>query len=296
MRVYVAMLSALRAICTAMLATFLVFCALRLALPDASSSLLGRHADALAKSTLQAQLHHDQDLLAAFGSKLGEFARGEFGTSFRSGVSIREQLFARVSVSLMLLLPGIVIAHIVSLLIISRRWDSPFIWFFAALLSAGGMLLIALGVQYGGAWFKVTHVRVLSTCALALVLTAQLLPLYSPILRGTDAEQVRRANGALGFSKLRGELTVLRVHALPLLTLAVGSLVVQIFAGAVVLESVFNIPGMGLWVRDSALSLDAPVLLAVTAVATLAVSVSTAALRLSEIWLDPRVGQYRAAG
>jgi ABC-type dipeptide/oligopeptide/nickel transport system permease component len=284
-----ALLSVLRAILVAVLATFAVFCALRFALPDANTALLSRHADAAARASLHTQLHNDQPLLPAFAAQLADFARGEWGSSFRSGVAIRTQLAEKLSISLSLLLPGIVLAHIVSVLTASRGLRSGILGLSVALISASGMLLLALSVQYGGARIGISSTGVLASVSLLLVLVAQLLPMYAPVLRGTQADLIRRASSALGYSRLRAELSVLRVNALPLLTIALSSIAVQLFAGAVVLESVFNVPGMGLWLRDAALSVDAPVLLAVTAVATLAVSLTASVLRLTQAWLDPRV-------
>jgi peptide/nickel transport system permease protein len=74
----------------------------------------------------------------------------------------------------------------------------------------------------------------------------------------------------------------------PLLTLA-GFLIPRLVGGSLLIEAIFNIPGVGSLMLDSILSRDLPVVLALTLVSGLATLAGTMSADLLIVWLDPRV-------
>jgi len=65
--------------------------------------------------------------------------------------------------------------------------------------------------------------------------------------------------------------------------------VAELIGGTVVVETIFNLQGLGSWVLDGALNEDLPVTLAVTLVATVAVSILSLCADVTYAYLDPRV-------
>jgi peptide/nickel transport system permease protein len=101
---------------------------------------------------------------------------------------------------------------------------------------------------------------------------------------------VARAKGLPGRLVLRRH--VLRNSLLPVITV-LGLMAPAIVTGAVIAESVFNYPGMGLLFWQSALSQDYPVLLAVTLVVALATIAGNLIADLLYAVADPRVRYVR---
>jgi peptide/nickel transport system permease protein len=117
--------------------------------------------------------------------------------------------------------------------------------------------------------------------------------LRSSLLDNLTEDYVRTAK-AKGASELRVMLGhVFRNALLPVITL-VGLSLPGIMSGALITESVFNYPGMGLLFWQSALSQDYPVLLAVTLVVALATIAGSLLADLLYAMADPRVRYVRA--
>jgi len=103
------------------------------------------------------------------------------------------------------------------------------------------------------------------------------------------AEDYIRVARAKGLSE-RLVLTrhVLRNSLLPVITI-LGLSLPDIVAGAVIAESVFNFPGMGLLFWQSALSHDFPVMLGGTLIIGVATVVGNLAADVAYSTLDPRI-------
>lgn len=117
--------------------------------------------------------------------------------------------------------------------------------------------------------------------------------LRSSLLDNLTEDYVRTAK-AKGASERRVMLRhVFRNALLPVITL-VGLSLPGILSGALITESVFNYPGMGLLFWQSALSQDYPVLLAVTLVVAIATIAGNLVADLLYAVADPRVRYVRA--
>jgi peptide/nickel transport system permease protein len=73
----------------------------------------------------------------------------------------------------------------------------------------------------------------------------------------------------------------------------IGLTLPYIFSGSLIIEELFNFPGIGLLFWNSQQNRDFPVLLAVVLVATLAVVIGSLIADLGYAWLDPRVRYVR---
>jgi peptide/nickel transport system permease protein len=101
-----------------------------------------------------------------------------------------------------------------------------------------------------------------------------------------DYIRTARAKGASGVRILFRH--ALRNALIPIVTL-VGLSLPAIVGGALITETVFNFPGMGLLTTNAALQTDVPILLGTTLVATLATVVGSLIADILYAVVDPRV-------
>src|SRR5262249_33600414 len=108
------------------------------------------------------------------------------------------------------------------------------------------------------------------------------------VLEALRAEFVRtaRAKGVPPSGILRRH--ALRNGLLPLLTLA-GAILPTLVGGSVIVERVFQIPGMGNLAFESARALDYPTLLAITTITAALTIVGFLGSDLLYAWADPRI-------
>ena len=80
----------------------------------------------------------------------------------------------------------------------------------------------------------------------------------------------------------------LRASLLPVLTMF-GMDLGLLFGGAIIVETVFNLQGLGQWAVSSVATGDLPVILAVTLVSSFAITLANVAIDICYAFLDPRV-------
>ena len=80
----------------------------------------------------------------------------------------------------------------------------------------------------------------------------------------------------------------LRASLLPVLTMF-GMDLGLLFGGAIIVETVFNLQGLGQWAVSSVATGDLPVILAVTLVSSFAITVANVVIDICYAFLDPRV-------
>lgn len=234
------------------------------------------------------------------------------GFSYSTDAAIAPQLWQRAQVTLELVLGAAVLWMLIGIPV--GVWSAlrPRGWFDRSSLVVGlvfistpafwlGLLLLYVfwdmlgwlpGTGYvafssdPAAWFG--HM-LLPWITLALAFAA----VYARIIRSnmidTMSEDYIRTARAKGLSERRivGH-HALRASLVPIVTLLAVD-VATLIGGTVVIETVFNLQGLGSWVLSGALNEDLPVTLAVTLVATIAVSLLSLVADVIYAYLDPRV-------
>jgi peptide/nickel transport system permease protein len=124
-------------------------------------------------------------------------------------------------------------------------------------------------------------------------LTLVTIALFSRYMRSSVLEQTVQDYVRTARSKGLSNNAVLFHHVLrnaliPVITL-IGLSLGGLLSGAVVVESVFNYPGMGLLFFQSAVDDDFPVLLGVTVVVALATVIGNLVADLLYAVIDPRI-------
>ena len=312
------------AMVTLFIVTFVVF-ALLCALPgepqggdDASRPLPPEY-----RAALRAQYHLDEPWPARYGRWVKDLWRGELGTSFSAQQPVAAMLKERFPVSAGLnalaLLAMLGIAVPLGILSAARPdgpWDRAG-WIATTALYAVPVFWTALLLQWLFAirlgWLPLSGISTdgarhpsagfaFADAAWHLVLPAACLAsgglayvsrfVRTNIVESTAGEGGRAAR-ARGLSMLQYAARHGVVAAVvPLLTLA-GFLIPRLVGGSLLIEAIFNVPGLGSLLFDSILSRDLPVVLALTLLSGLATLVGTTLSDVLILWLDPRVRHAR---
>lgn len=306
------------ALLTVLLASFFVFFAVQALPGDVAQQLLGQDATPDALAALRETLGLDQSVWARYGEWLLGAARGDFGLSLVSGAPVGPDLLIAFRNSMLIALPAMIVGVTLSLtlgVIAGVRRGRP---------SDHAISLISLVVMSVPEFMVATILVLLFAIALpifpAVVLrgdtatVAELLPsVWLPVIVLTLAMAayiVRTARSStidvmasefVTTAELKGLSTrqVVWRHAVPsalLPTLNVVALnVAWLLGGVVVVENVFNYPGMGKLMIESVFDRDLPTIQAIAVVSALVYVVCNLAADLIALALDPRLRTRRKA-
>ncbi|MDF2598262.1 MAG: binding-protein-dependent transport system inner rane component [Methylobacterium brachiatum] len=266
----------------------------------------------------------DRSLPEQLATYVGKVVRGDLGYSFFFNEPVSRLILGRLPATALLVLsslglavlagaglgilgarrPNGLLSHVVSLVAIAGN-AAPVFWtglmllvVFASLwpvLPVAGMEDVATprhGLAYG---LDVAQHLVLPALTLGIVYVAQ----YSRLMRASmidalNADYVRTAR-----AKGLPERIVIGKHALrnaliPLVTM-VGLQFGQLFAGAILVETVFAWPGLGRLTFDSILRRDYPTLLGILFCSALLVIAANLVTDLLYRLIDPRIRAGRPA-
>ena len=287
------------------------------ALPgDPAGVMLGPEATPAQVQALRAELDLDTPLGARYLGWLGDLVRGDLGTSVHHDRPVTALLAERVVPTLQLTLAALLVAVAVGLpagVVASRRPGSVLdrtvtLLATSATAVAGFFLamLLVLLFAVGLGWLPATgsvplsedpvaHLRHLVLPALALGLPLAGIParvLRAALLDLVDADHLAAAT-ARGVSPHRRLLRHELPGALAPTVTVLGTAVADLLGGAIIVETVFNLPGMGQLVGTAIAHRDLPVITgAIVVLAVVHVLVSLA-VDLVVAALDPRVDRVR---
>ena len=255
-------------IVTVWLASVVVFAVLQLVPGDPALLMLGVNAQPDTLAALRGQMGLDQPVLARYLHWAAALARGDLGVSLTYARPVAELVAERLAVTLPLALLSLVISTALALplglLAAARRgrggdWavlgfsqlgvSMPSFWIAILLI-----LLFSLTLHWfpaggfpgwGGGIGPALHALLLPALALAVPEAAILARVTRTAVLDTLAEDHIRTARAKGV----GRVAVLLRHALPNALIPVATVLgLQIsflVAGAVVVENVFTLPGLG---------------------------------------------------
>ncbi len=276
-----------------LLASGLSFSLVELLPGDPAIAILGDQASPAQVEALREQLGLNQPLVQRYAHWLTRTLSGDLGRSHRTGEAVITTLAQRlpVSIQLMLLAQLLALAMAVPLALYAahkqHQWPDRLISNLALLglsiptyvYAIGLIAVFALGLGWlpASGYRSEQHATLQALLLPALALALAEMPVYLRMLRhdlvatlGMPHAQTLRANG-LSQRRLLFKYA-LRPSAFTLITLVAlnaGNLI----AGAIIIESIFALPGMGrllieaLYARDIMLIQGAVVVAAVTFVA-----------------------------
>lgn len=265
----------LRYLITIWIASVIIFLLIRVIPGDPAAVALGITATPESLAALRAQLGTDQPLVAQYLSWVGGLLTGDFGTSLSSGQDVSPLILDRMQVSLILVGCSIVLSLIIAvpLGVLAARRGGVVISGVSQVGIAipsflAGILLISvfavgLGWLPANGWIPpdqdfLGFIRrlILPVLALTAVQAAILTRYVRSAVVDVMSEDFMRTARSKGMSLGRA----LRVHglrnaALPVLTVT-GLQLTSLVIGAVVIEQVFVIPGIGSMLLDSVSNRD----------------------------------------
>jgi peptide/nickel transport system permease protein len=282
---------------------------------DPAAYILGENADQATIDALHREMGFDQPLVVQYARWLINVLRGDLGRRLRSNepvaTAIAQRLGPTVELALLSLLIGVAIALPLGVLAATRAttWiDRLFTILAMAGLAMPGFWLAILLIMLFSVQFRVLPPSGYSPIGDGVWgnLRLMILPAFT-LGVGFAATVMRQARASMvevlwenyvRTARAKGlrEIRVLFGHALrnamiPVATV-IGLRIGQLLGGAVVIETVFAIPGIGRLAVDGLLQRDFPVTQAVVLVMGAFVVLINLTVDLAYGFLDPRI-RYR---
>ncbi|MFI7063114.1 ABC transporter permease [Kribbella sp. NPDC050124] len=298
------------AVLVAMIATITFLLAFS-ATGNVARNLLGENATAEQLAAKNAELGLDKPLLAQFGTWAEHAARGDLGISWFTNEPVAQAIANRLPVTLSMVVLAVALTALIS------------VGLGVAAAVRGGWLdrviqvLSVLGFALPNFWVALVLVVFLSVTLGVLPATgyvrlsespggwasALVLPVASLVI-GSTASAAQQVRGAV-IDVLRQDFirtlrargisprSVLFRHALrnaatPALTV-LSLQFIALLGGAVVIEKVFAIPGLGTLTINAALQGDVPVLMGVVVTLVVLVVVVNLVIDIVSGWVNPKV-------
>lgn len=285
-------------------ASVVIFTLLRAVPGDPARVALGVSATEEAVAELSARLGLDKPLPVQYFDWVSGLLTGDFGISMSSGKDITDTVIERAGVSLTLTLVAMAVSLVVAVPVgvyLARRTHSPDGAVVGALSQVGiivpsflvGIALVALfSVRLGwlpaNGWGTPAH-AVLPVASLALVQASILTRYVAASVREEMGKDYVRTGRALGASIGNVLFTsALRNAALPVITV-VGVQLASLVVGAVVIERVFTIPGLGTMLLDAVGNRDLATVQTVMMVIVAFTLVVNLIVDLTYTVVDPRI-------
>ncbi|WP_298752859.1 ABC transporter permease [uncultured Serinicoccus sp.] len=297
---------------TLVLVSLITFGLLHLTPGDPAQVAAGPDADEAAVDAARQRLGLDRSLVVQYASWAGNLLRGDLGTSFVQNRAVLDMILERLPVTLSLVGLSLVVSLLIALplgvLAATRRdtildrgavlWASTGIAlpdFFLGLL-----LVLAFAIHLG--WFPatgfvplgenpglwLTHLvlpAVTLGTTVAAELTRHIRASLSDVLE-LDYVRTARAKGIGGSRVVLKH--AMRNAALPVMTVF-GIQLARLLGGTVIVEQIFNLPGIGQLIVASIFQRDLPVILGMGVFIASMVLVVNLLVDISYGWLNPKV-------
>ncbi|MFJ4219421.1 ABC transporter permease [Curtobacterium luteum] len=300
------------AVLTVVLASLFVFLAVQALPGDVAQQLLGQNATPEAVQQLRASLGLDQNVWLRYLEWLGGAVHGDFGTSLVSGSPVAPTLFTAFRNSMLIAVPAMLVGVTLSLFLgvvagvrRGRTTDRVVSVVSLVVMSVPEFMVatvLVLCFAIGLPLFPAVVLRgsdatvgeLLPT--IWLPITVLTLAMAAYIVRTARSSTIDvMASEFVTTAELKG-LPMRRVvwkHALPsalLPTLTVIALnVAWLLGGVVVVENVFNYPGMGKLMLESVYDRDLPTIEAIALLSAVVYVVCNLVADLVALALDPKL-------
>jgi peptide/nickel transport system permease protein len=294
--------------------TLVVFLMMRFIPGDPVTNMMGEMFSQEDADRLRKELGLDKPLLVQYGKWLGLLLRGDWGNSLFTHQPVLTDILYRLPVSLELLVLSTIVSLLIALPAGTIAAVRPNTWKdYSAMVVAmagvsipefflGVMLFLLFGLVLGwlpvsgyvplleNPWGNLIHM-VLPVIALGLPRAA----LLTRLVRASLLEVLKMEYVTTARAKGLGEQFVILKHALknaliPTVTV-IGLQVGFLIGGAIVIETVFAVPGIGSFGIDAIIKRDYPQVQAFVLVGALVFVLANLVVDLLYVVIDPRI-QY----
>lgn len=285
--------------------TFIIYFLVNLSPADPAVIILGADATEESLEDLREELGVNKPFMVRYFDFIGNAIKGDFGKSYFTGRSVTYEVMARIPHTLKLTLGGVALAMILGTMlgIICAVYQYSFVdniistlsIFAAAMPGFWLSLLLLLLFSQGLGWFPSSGVDqgLRSFILPVFTLSVPYIGQYVRYTRSSMLDTIRQDYITTARSKGNTERAIVFRHALknallPLVTIT-GLFVANLMSSAVVIESVFAIPGVGLLVLDSIRKKDIPMVLgSIVFLATFFLLI-TIIMDILYAYIDPRI-------
>lgn len=306
----------LMALVVLVIVSLLVFIVMRMLPGDPMLMYLsGKQLEEISPEELalaRARFGLDRPLLVQYGSWVNGLFHGDMGVSLLTHQKVSDLIAPRLPVTLHIGLLAFVISTILGIAagVVSAirrgRWVDQVVTLLANLgitvpiFWLGILMIYIFGLKWNvlpifgytspftDFWLNTKQLIMPVFCETIFGLSATARQTRSSVLEVIQQDYIRTA-----WSKGLIERVVIIKHVLknaliPVVTLS-GMGISQILGGAVLIETVFSIPGMGRLAVDAIFSLDYPIVQALVLLTAIMVTAANLIVDISYGWLDPRV-------
>jgi len=292
--------------------TIIAFSLVQLVPGDPVLSLVGTETHEEEIQRLRKEMGFDKPLVLQYAHWISKVAQGDLGMSLRYKEKVNRLIAQSAPISLFLGAVSFVIGMLIGIpagiitavrrgkLIDSVITACSNIGIAVPVFWLGVLLIYVFGVHLG--WLPVSgYTSPFENLGLSLrkvVMPVACLSLFQIAIlarqtRSSMLEVIQQDYIRTAWSKGLSERIVIMRHALknafiPVITVG-GVLVAQLVGGAVLTETIFNIPGMGRLIVTGVLQNDYVVVQGCTLVVALVVAFINLIVDISYAWLDPRI-------
>ena len=293
--------------------TILVFFLMSFSKVDPAYNALGESASPEAVAAYHVQYGLDDPWPVRYVRYIGDLLHGDMGTYGATRQSVSGRIATALPVTMQLTFMGLIMGAIVSFLfgvlaaLYRDRWPdqvirifsiaglaTPSFWLAVLLILVFSSYLHALPASGNlpsfasnpGGWFAR---MIMPAVALAVPLTGQMTRIVrTAMVEELDKDYVKTARGAglpervvVGKNVLRNALIT------PVTTL--GMKIGYLMGGAVVIEVIFNLPGMGMCIQDGVSGNEPNLIMGVVVVVALAFIVINIVVDMLYLLINPRI-------
>ncbi len=306
-------LSRLVSLCISLIvASLVIFAAIEVIPGDPAAFMLGLNAAPDTVAALRAELGLEGSLPARYLNWVGGLLTGDFGTSYTYRVPVSELVAARLWVSLPLTIYAIILSTVIAIpvgmLAAARRGSAadvgvmgatqlgiaiPNFWFAMILV-----LIFAINLKWFGAggfpgwdagFFPAIKALTLPAIALALPQASILARVMRSSMLDTLGQDYIRTARAKGLSERQTAVRhALRNALIPVMTI-LGLQFSFLLAGAIIIENVFFLPGLGRLIFQGITQRDLVVVESVVMLLVFSVILITFVIDLTYALIDPRL-------
>ncbi len=297
---------------TLLLVSFLVFLAFTVISGDPAISKLGTEATPERLEALREEMGLNRPFLVRYFDWLFSFTGGDMGESYSYGMPVSEMIIDKLPITLTMTVLAfiMVIAISIPLGIYAARHQGGRIDRFIIIINqmimsvppffAGILITVVFGVilklftpggyvSYSQSFGKFLGYLIFPSLAIALPKAAMSMKL----LRSSLIEQSALDYTRTAYSRGNTTKDVLYKHVLqnamiPVVTF-LGMALADIFTGSIIIEQVFNIPGLGRILLTSISNRDYPVVMAIIVLLAFAVIVINFLVDIIYNIIDPRI-------
>ncbi len=290
----------------------LIFCIMRMAGGDPARQLVGIDATEEVYEAMRAKLKLDDPFFVQLADYLGRlFLKGDLGTSYMTHTAISRDMAVRLPYSLAIGGVSILVATLIGVwlgmqsAIHAGKWQDKLCMVFAlggvsmpkfwlALLL---LLLFAVKLQWlpaagvGGIQFYILPVLANSFHGIAS---------FARQSRSSMLEVIRSDFVITAKAKGLSFREVIYKHALPNALIPVVTMIGTQFAvmisGSIVIETIFSIPGLGVYLTTGINNRDYPVVQSVIVVISIIFCLTMLAIDIADAFLDPRIKARYTSG